>query len=116
MNLARAGKMVLPENLGNSGTASREMDVAKVAAILTNPALAAKVGGTLLGGRALNRRGAENKTAEAVQANIDRINEINKRRAARAMQHTRDPNIGPTLTAESPEERKRRLRAEQLRK
>lgn len=116
MNLARAGKMVLPENLGNSGTASREMDVAKVAAILTNPVLAAKVGGTLLGGRALNRRGAENKTAEAVQANIDRINEINKRRAARAMQHGPEPKVGSTLTAESPEERKRRMRAEALRK
>jgi len=116
MNLARAGKMVLPENLGNSGTASREMDVAKVAAVLTNPVLAAKVGGTLLGGRALNRRGAENKTAEAVQANIDRINEINKRRAARSMQHGPEPKVGSALTTESPEERKRRMRAEALRK
>ena len=63
-----------------------------------------------------SKAGAKSKTAEAVQANIDNINEINKRRADRAMQHTPNPNLGPVLSAESPEERKRRLRAEAPRK
>lgn len=116
MNLAAAGKLVLPENLGNSGTATREMNVAKLLALATAPGPTTAVGGVLLGGRKAYQAGAKSKTAEAVQANIDNINEINKRRADRAMQHTPNPNLGPVLSAESPEERKRRLRAEALRK
>lgn len=54
VDLARAGKQLLREPVANSGTATRGMDVAKVAAVLTNPILALKTVGGVAAGRALN--------------------------------------------------------------
>ena len=53
-DLARAAKSKLHEKLGNSGTAARTMDIAKIAAVLSNPALAAKIAAVPLAGRMLN--------------------------------------------------------------
>ena len=105
----RAGKMVIPDRQGNSGTPSRLADVGKIAAVMSNPVLALQVGSTLLGGRAVNNYNAlKNPRQERVKTNA--------KRAERAKAGTPEPKVGAAVVAESPEERKRRLRAEALRK
>lgn len=98
--LTRAAAQVIPERIGNSGTASREMDVAKLFALVTNPVATVAIGSGLLGARKLNEAPRGPAT----------------RKAPRPQGPRPDPKIGTTLTTETPEERKRRLRAEQLRK
>lgn len=109
MDLARAGKIILPERVGNSGTASRTMDVGKIAVAVTSPATAATVGGTLLGGRIANRAGADESPRAAREAE-------NARRDARNKAPKPEPKVPSALAGETSEERKRRLRAESLRK
>lgn len=98
--LTRAAAQVIPERLGNSGTASREMDVAKLFALVTNPVPTLLIGGGLLGARKLNEAPRGPTTRKAPASPGPRP----------------DPKIGATITTETPEERKRRLRAESLRK
>jgi hypothetical protein len=54
IELAKAGALVLKDAVGNSGTATRTMDIAKIAAAFTHPLTAAKVGAAVMGGRLLN--------------------------------------------------------------
>lgn len=98
--LTRAAAQVIPERLGNSGTASREMDVAKLFALVTNPVPTMMIGGGLLGARKLNEAPRGPATRKTPASPGPRP----------------DPKIGATLTTETPAERKRRLLAEQLRK
>lgn len=66
VQLVNAAKALIPEKLGNSGTAARTMDIAKLVAAFTHPVLAAKVGGTILGGRLLNEGRAMRGTLKDV--------------------------------------------------
>jgi hypothetical protein len=68
IDLARAGKDVLPEKVANSGTPQRHADVGKVIGLINNPKKALEVTGMVLGGRALNEAGALNKTASKYAA------------------------------------------------
>jgi hypothetical protein len=56
LNVARAGKNVLPDPVGNSGTPARVAGVSTIASLLTNPVQALKTGATLGAGRVLNKR------------------------------------------------------------
>lgn len=56
VDLANAAKAVLPDAVGNSGTATRGADIGKIVAAVTNPIAALKVGGAVAGGRLLNER------------------------------------------------------------
>lgn len=110
VDLAEAGATILPEKIGDSGSATRGLDVAKWVAVATEPVMATKVGATLLGGRVYNQSGSmKGSASDVAKENIKR---------ATVTQEGRKPNLvaGQITTAESPEERKRRLRAEQLRK
>jgi predicted flap endonuclease-1-like 5' DNA nuclease len=64
-DLARAGKNVIPDRVGNSGTAARSADVSKVWAALTHPGATAQTIGTLGAGRGLNWNPALGRQAMA---------------------------------------------------
>lgn len=68
VDLARAGKDVLPEKLGNSGTATRGVDVMKVVQTLTHPLRTMAEGAAVGAGRLLNQAGADHGTISAVRA------------------------------------------------
>jgi hypothetical protein len=55
--LARAGKQVIPEDVGNSGSPSRGIDVGKIFTAIQDPVLLAKVTAATVGGRAMNEAG-----------------------------------------------------------
>lgn len=110
IELAEAGAKVIPEHVANSGTVTRGADIGKVAAVLTHPVAALKVGGTIVAGRLYNEAGALKNTAAGKQAAAIRKTPVetpdtNTARAVRA-----------GVVAETQDERKRRLRAEALRK
>ena len=110
VDLAEAGASVLPEKIADSGTTKRGMDIAKAVAAVSEPVLATKVVGTLLGGRVANEY-------NALRGSKTRITEQNAKTIANAGRG-KQPNAAASVisTAESEEERKRRLRAEALRK
>lgn len=109
MDLARAGQIILPERVGNSGTTTRTMDAGKVAVAVTNPGVAVATAGSLLGGRVANRAGANESPKTVREAE-------NARRDARNKAPKPEPKVPSALAGETSDERKRRLRAEQLRK
>lgn len=108
IELAKAGKEILPEKTGNSGTASRVTDIAKIGAAFTHPILAAKVAGSILGGRLLNEGRTTRGTATAVR-NAEAGKGIRNLRAEALRRGTK---AGAVTT---PQERKRQLQAEALR-
>lgn len=104
-DLARAGAEVLPEAVGDSGTASRTMDIAKGVLALGHPVTAAKAAGAVLGGRLLNEASATRGTTAGIAAE-------NLRRA----QGANPVRVGAqqALVKETPDQKKRRLQAEAL--
>lgn len=108
VELARAGAKVLPDTIGDSGTATRVTDIAKTVLALGHPVTAAKVVGATLGGRLLNEANAARGTAGQIAAQTAK----------------RVKGSDPTITAarvavaqssrETEEQKKRRLKAEAL--
>lgn len=64
VDLARAGKAVLGDTVGNSGTAARSADVAKIAGLLTHPVATVGTLAGALGGRFINRPTATGTAAD----------------------------------------------------
>lgn len=105
VELARAGAKVLPDSIGDSGTATRVADLSKIAALVKAPLIAGKVGAGLYGARLLN----EARSARGTPADLAAQN---AKRAAGS-----DPIVQATrmvASKETQEEKKRRLRAEAL--
>lgn len=106
VNLARAGRNILPDAVGDSGSAIRLTDIGKIGAIISNPKLAAQTAGGVFGGRLLNEAGAKRGTPDYIAAQ--------KAKAAQPPSAVPAQIARGAAVTETQEEKKRRLRAEAL--
>jgi hypothetical protein len=109
--LAKAGKHILQDAVGNSGTATRSMDIAKIAAAFSHPILAAKVAGAVMGGRLLN----EGRTTRGTTADIAARNAKRAVAPRGDVAAAKEAAARAAAVSETEEQKKRRLAAEALR-
>lgn len=109
VKLAEAGKKVLPDEVGDSGSATRHLDIAKGGAIIADPILATKAGATIFAGRAINQMGSKKGTKSDLAAR--QVRELRGTSPSRAATQIGVAQSGKETT----EDKKRKAQAEALR-